>query len=174
MKIDVNKIFNKRNILRFLFILIYIFLCVFLYNIGKGHTINIVNQKFISKDGIEIPAKYTCKIINAVQPSPLVVLIDNISQKIFKRKIYKDIVLTYFVGVPGQIVVPWHEKEVIFEFYDGKNLVKRITKHIKFDKNTPQYLWNLAALYEDHPEWSSVYIIEEVVPEESVTPPTNE
>ncbi|MCX8058833.1 MAG: hypothetical protein N3A58_05420 [Spirochaetes bacterium] len=170
MRLNILKIFNFRNFIRFIFIILYILVCVALYNIGKGHTINIVNQKFIAKDGTEIPAKYTCKIISAVEPSPLLMVMDKIWFKIFKKKIYKENVLTYFVGVPGQIVVPWHKKNVIFEFYDGKNLVKRIEKNIEFEKDIPQYLWNLAALYEDHPEWSSIYIIEAPVEEVETTP----
>jgi len=70
-----------------LFAVLYIVLVIFLYNIGKGHTINIVNQKFISKDGIEISARYTCKIINAISQSPLVELINNLSVSLFKKDI---------------------------------------------------------------------------------------
>jgi len=147
-------------------IIIYILLIVFLYNVGKGHTLYIFNQRFIAADGSEIEALYTCKIINPVSKSAFVVFANFLSTKIFGKKIYEDQVFTFHKGVPGQIVVPWHKKKVIFEFYDGKNLVKKIEKEVTLDPKITQYIWQLAALYANNDEWSGQYIIQEATDNE--------
>lgn len=145
-------------------VLIYILLIVFLYNIGKGHTIYIFNQKFITSSGEEIDALYTCKIKNVIDKGPFVNLINNI----FAKNIYKDQILTYGKGVPGQIVVPWHKKKVVFEYYDGKKLVRTIELEVILNPEISQYYWNLAALYSGSSEWIGAYIIKEVTDQEIV------
>ncbi|MEJ5273618.1 MAG: DUF6672 family protein [Spirochaetota bacterium] len=147
-------------------IAIYILLIIFLYNVGKGHTIYVFNQKFIASDGTEIEALYTCKIINPISKSPFVNLVNNISNKLFNKKIYEDQIFTYHKGVPGQFVIPWHKKKVVFEFYDGKNLVKRIEKEVVLDPKISQYAWQLSALYGENDEWSGPYIIQEATDSE--------
>ena len=149
-------------------IIIYILLIVFLYNTGKGHTVYIFNQKFIASDGTEIEALYTCKIINPVSKSAFVDFANLISTKIFGKKVYEDQVFTFHKGVPGQIVVPWHKKKVVFEFYDGKNLVKRTEKEVTLDPKITQYVWQLAALFVDNNEWSGQYIIQETTDTEII------
>ncbi len=151
----------RRNIIRLFSVLLYIALIVLLINIGKGHTIYIFNQKFISSTGEEINALYTCKILNATEKGSFVNFLNQIWIKLFNKKLYQDQILTYAKGVPGQIVVPWHKKKVIFEFYDGINLVKRIEKQVSLDPGITQYVWNLSALYAENPEWSDSYLIEE-------------
>ncbi|MFN3411810.1 MAG: DUF6672 family protein [Exilispira sp.] len=154
----------KGIIVKIAAVLIYILLIVFLYNIGKGHTIYIFNQKFITSSGEEIDALYTCKIKNVIDKGAFVNLINNI----FGKNIYKDQILTYAKGVPGQIVVPWHKKKVVFEYYDGKNLVKTIELDVILNPDISQYYWNLAALYAGSSEWIGEYIIKEVTDEEIV------
>jgi len=150
----------KRTIMRLTVILLYFLLIVLLYNVGKGHTIYIFNQKFIASDGTEIEAMYTCKILNAVEKSSFAKFSNLISMTLFKKEIYPDRIMTFHKGVPGQIVVPWHKKLVVFEFYDGKNLVKKVEKEVNLDPSITQYIWNLSALYENNSEWSGRYLIE--------------
>lgn len=147
-------------------ITIYILLIIVFYSSGKGHTIYIFNQKFITSKGEEIEALYTCKISQAIDKGAFVKFANIISNKISKKPVYQDQVLSYGRGVPGQIVVPWHSKKVIFEYYDGKNLVKRIEKEVVLDPKISQYYWNLAALFADNSEWIGEYIIKEVTDEE--------
>lgn len=156
----------KGIIIKISAVLVYILLIVFLINVGKGHTIYIFNQKFIAPDGKEIDAIYTCKIINAVDKGGFAKLINSISIKLFNKKAYQDQILTYYKGVPGQIVVGWHKKKVVFEYYDGKNLVKKIEKEVVLNPKTSQYLWNLAALYADNEYWVGEYIIQEATDSE--------
>ncbi|NMC67730.1 MAG: hypothetical protein GYA61_05825 [Spirochaetales bacterium] len=149
-------------------IILYILLIVFLYNVGKGHTVYIFNQKFITSNGTEIEALYTCKIINPVSKSAFVDFANLVSSKILVKKLYQDQVFTFHKGVPGQIVIPWHKKKVVFEFYDGKNLVKRMEKEVVLDPKITQYIWQLAALYVENNEWSGEYIIQETTDSEII------
>lgn len=163
----MNKKF-KRFIIQIACIALYILLILLLYNTGKGHTIYIFNQRFIDSKGNEIDALYTCKILNAINKGAFVNFANLISQKLFNKKLYEDQILTYHKGVPGQIVTSWHRKKIIFEFYDGKNLVKRIEKEVNLDPKISQYVWNLSALYAENDEWSGQYIIGEVLDSEII------
>ncbi len=104
--------------------------------------------------------------MNVVEKSSVARLIDKISLKLFNKKAYEDQILTYYKGSLGQIVIPWHKKVVIFEFYDDKKLVKRIEKEVVLDPKVSQYSWNLSALYEENDEWCGKYLIEVLTDEE--------
>lgn len=147
-------------------IAIYILLIIVFYSSGKGHTIYIFNQKFITSKGEEIEALYTCKILQAIDKGAFVKFANIISNKISNKSVYREQVLTYGRGVPGQIVVPWHSKKVVFEYYDGKNLIRKIEKVVNLEPKISQYYWNLAALFADNDEWIGEYIIKEVTDEE--------
>lgn len=159
--INASKTTLKRTLVRIFLVILYIGIILLLANFGKGHTVHIINERFVAADGTTIEAVYTCHIKGAVPQSPFITLVNNISKNLSGKLVYSEPVLKYPKGVPGQIVVDWHKKNIIFEYYSGTKLVKKIEKEVVMDKNISQYLWNVAALFEDNPGWCTSYIIEE-------------